>query len=77
MMGRAELNRLLEDARQDPHLLEELRALLSDPEEALRWACGKGYMLLLTDIAELRDSDRELSDDDLEQAAGGDNWPPP
>jgi predicted ribosomally synthesized peptide with nif11-like leader len=76
-MSRAELNRLLEDVRKDPHLLEELRALLSDPEEALRWACAKGYSLLLTDIAELRDSDRELSDDDLEQAAGGDNWPPP
>ncbi len=76
-MGRAELNRLLEDARQNPHLLEELRALLSDPEEALRWACNKGYLLLLKDIEELRDSDRELSDDDLEQAAGGDdNWPP-
>ena len=76
-MSRAELNRLLEDARQDPHLLEELRALLSEPDAALHWACGKGYSLLLSDIEELRDSDQELSDDDLEQAAGGDdNWPP-
>jgi predicted ribosomally synthesized peptide with nif11-like leader len=58
-------------------VLEELRALLSDPEEALRWAGAKGYSLLLTDIEELRNSDRELSDDDLEQAAGGDNWPLP
>jgi predicted ribosomally synthesized peptide with nif11-like leader len=76
-MSSSELNRLLEDVRKDPHLVDELRALLSDPDVALRWAVDKGYHLTLEDVAELCDSDRELSDDDLEEAAGGDdNWPP-
>jgi hypothetical protein len=36
-----------------------------------------GYFLTPEDVQELLDCDRELSDDDLEQAAGGDTaWPP-
>jgi hypothetical protein len=35
-----------------------------------------GYLLTPADVQELLDSDLELSDDDLDQAAGGDNWPP-
>lgn len=76
-MRSSELNRLLEDLRKDPGLLHESRGLLRDPDAALRWAVDRGYRLTLGDIAELCDSDRELSDDDLEQAAGGDAWPPP
>jgi predicted ribosomally synthesized peptide with nif11-like leader len=76
-MSSSELNRFLEDVRKDPHLVDELRALLSDPDAALIWAGDKGYHLTREEVAELCDSDRELSDDDLEQAAGGDdNWPP-
>jgi predicted ribosomally synthesized peptide with nif11-like leader len=75
-MSSSELKRLMEDVRKDPHLVEELRALLSDPDAAFRWAGDKGYHLTREDVAELCNSDRELSDDDLEQAAGGDNWPP-
>lgn len=76
-MSRSELNRLLEDVRKDPLRLNELRALLRDTDAALHWASGQGYNLTREDVAELCDSDRELSDDDLEKAAGGDdNWPP-
>ena len=75
-MRSSELNRLLEDLRKDPGLLHESRGLLRDPDAALKWAVDRGYRLTLGDIAELCDSDRELSDDDLEQAAGG-TWPPP
>ncbi|MEO6195433.1 MAG: Nif11-like leader peptide family RiPP precursor [Thermoanaerobaculia bacterium] len=76
-MSSSELNRLLEDVRKNPHFVDELRSLLSDPDAALRWAGNKGYQLTREDVAELCDSDRELSDDDLEKAAGGDdNWPP-
>jgi predicted ribosomally synthesized peptide with nif11-like leader len=76
-MSSSELKRLMEDVRRDPHLVDEIRALLSDPDAALRWAVGKGYHLTREDVVELCDSDRELSDDDLEQAAGGEeNWPP-
>ncbi len=76
-MSSAELSRFLEALRNDPHLLDESRALLRDPGSALHWAHGKGYLLTPADIQELLDWDRELSDDDLDQAAGGDGaWPP-
>jgi predicted ribosomally synthesized peptide with nif11-like leader len=75
-MRSSELNRLLEDLQKDPDLLQEARGQLHNPEAALRWAVDRGYRLTLGDLAELCDSDRELSDDDLEQAAGGDSWPP-
>jgi predicted ribosomally synthesized peptide with nif11-like leader len=76
-MSSPELNRLLDDLRKDPRLLNESRAVLRDSDAALRWASDRGYRLSLRDIRELLDSDRELSDDDLDQAAGGDTaWPP-
>lgn len=75
-MRSSELNRLLEDLRKDPDLLHESQGRLRNPDAALRWAVDRGYRLTLGDIAELCDSDRELSDDDLDQAAGG-AWPPP
>jgi predicted ribosomally synthesized peptide with nif11-like leader len=75
-MPSSELSRLLEDLRKDPDLLNESRGLLHDPDAALRWAVDRGYRLTLRDVAELCDSDRELSIDDLEEAAGG-AWPPP
>jgi len=76
-MSSAELNRLLEDVRKDPRMKDESREALGDPEAALRWTRDKGYDLTSEDIKELLDSDRELSDEDLDQAAGGDNWPNP
>jgi predicted ribosomally synthesized peptide with nif11-like leader len=77
-MSSPELCRLLEDLRKDPILLNESRALLRNSEAALGWAAGRGYRLTLKDVMDLLDSDRELSDDDLDQAAGGDDaWPTP
>lgn len=73
---RDELVRFLEGVRNDPRRLEELRALIDDPDAAIRWVSKQGFHLTPKDIAELLDSDRELSDDDLDQAAGGDAWPP-
>ena len=75
-MRSSELIRLLEDLRKDAAFLQESRGMLRDPEAALRWAVDRGYRLTVGDIAELCESDRELSDDDLDQAAGG-AWPPP
>ncbi len=60
-MSSPELNRLLEDLRKDPHLLNESRAVLRDSDAALRWASDRGYRLTLKDVGELLDSDRELS----------------
>jgi predicted ribosomally synthesized peptide with nif11-like leader len=76
-MSSPELNRLLEDVRKDSGLKNESRKLASDPDAALRWTRDKGYDLTPEDIHELLDSDRELSDEDLDQAAGGDTWPTP
>ena len=77
-MSSAELSRFLEDLRKDPCLLDESRTLRQDPEAALLWAVDRGYHLTLAEIKEILDSDRELSDEDLDQAAGGDDdWPLP
>lgn len=78
---RDELGRFLESVRTMPRQLEELRALIDTPEEAIRWAADRGFHLTPEDLAELRESEVELSDEDLDQAAGGD-WgtggaPPP
>ncbi len=74
---KTELTRLLEDLRNDSRLLDESRTLLHRPDSALQWAHEKGYRITRDDLAVLLDSDRELSDDDLDQAAGGDTaWPP-
>ena len=77
-----ELQRFLESVRNDPRRLEELRALLGTPDAAIRWAGDRGFHLTPQDVEELRESDEELSDCDLDKVAGGeDGWgtgtPPP
>lgn len=79
---RDELVRFLESVRNDPQRLEEFRALLGTPDAAIRWASGQGFHLTPQDVEELRESDGELSDYDLDKVAGGDDgWgtgtPPP
>lgn len=70
-----ELQRFLESVRNDPRRLEELRALLGTPDAAIRWAGGQGFHLTPEDLHELRESDCELSDYDLDKVAGGeDAW---
>jgi predicted ribosomally synthesized peptide with nif11-like leader len=74
-MSRDELHRLLEDAQRQPNLLSDLRVHLGDAAAAAHWAVEKGYDLDPEEIEELRESDTELSDEELDQAAGGD-WAP-
>ncbi len=76
-MSRPDLDRLLDDARREPLLLADLRTRLGDADELVRWAEGKGYDLDLEEITDLQDSERELSDEELDQAAGGDWTPTP
>jgi hypothetical protein len=74
-MSRVELDRLLGDAMKSGRLLTELRSRLHDVDEALRWAHEHGYALRPEDVCELRDSDQELGDDELDKVAGGeDAW---
>lgn len=75
-MSRADLNRLLGDLQKTPGMLEEIRG--ADPEAAVRWAGARGYDLTSEEAEELVASDRELTEDELEEAAGGEEaWPPP
>lgn len=75
-MSRADCERLQADLLSRPELVEELRGLLPDLGRSLAWLSERGYHVTREELRELADSDRELSDDELEQAAGGDGWPP-
>lgn len=64
--------RLVHDLQQNSDLFQEFRDLSHDLNLLLQWTHEKGYLLTRDDLVQLLDSDRELSDDELEQAAGGD-----
>jgi predicted ribosomally synthesized peptide with nif11-like leader len=68
-----QLERFLVDVRETPRLVEELRSLLANPADAIRWASDRGFLLTPEDIDELRECAEELSDTDLDQVAGGDD----
>jgi predicted ribosomally synthesized peptide with nif11-like leader len=75
-----EFQRLMADLRRHPDLLQELGEI-GDLDRAVRWVRARGYKVEAEELRELLASHRELSDDELEQAAGGD-WgdgttPPP
>jgi predicted ribosomally synthesized peptide with nif11-like leader len=77
-MNSDELTRFLQSVRTSPKLMEELRNLLSTPDAAIHWAGSQGYRLTPGDIAEIQGCNQELSEDELDQVAGGDTaWPPP
>lgn len=70
-MSTAEFERFLSDLQRDPELMEEFRSLAEDPAIWVRWASAKGYEISQDEAAALEDTYSEISDDDLEQAAGG------
>jgi predicted ribosomally synthesized peptide with nif11-like leader len=77
-MSKTELDRLIADLQKNPQLMAELRGLAPDLDRMIRWVAEKGYRVTLAELRQLLDSDRELSDDELEDAAGGDDgWTPP
>lgn len=77
-MKSAELERLLSRLQRDQALRGEFERLAEDWEQTLRLAGAKGYRLVEEEARELAQSFRELSDEDLDQAAGGAwNDPPP
>jgi predicted ribosomally synthesized peptide with nif11-like leader len=77
-MSSDELKSFLQSICTKPELLEELRSLLQAPDAAIRWARERGYHLTPADVAEIQQLDQELSDDELDQVAGGDTaWPLP
>ena len=71
-MSRADFERLTADLQARPDLLNDLRSRIDDLGGSVQWARGRGYDVTQDELQELMDSDRELSDDELEEAAGGD-----
>ena len=75
-MSTADADRLVRAIQKNPDLLAELRSLPT-PDRRLQWAREKGYPLTEQELEGLFESDQALSDDELEQVAGGDDgWSP-
>jgi predicted ribosomally synthesized peptide with nif11-like leader len=74
-MSSIDVQRLLRAVQRAPDLLEELRKIGPNFAEVRDWTRAKGYDLTEAELRDLLDTDRELSDDELEAAAGGDGWP--
>ena len=70
-MSRSEVERFLADLQSDAGLRQELETLGQDTEACVRWANAKGYAFTSEEALELGAFDADLSDDDLEQVAGG------
>lgn len=70
-MSRADLQRFTEDLQTDAALAEEFGVLGDDPEAWRSQAAGKGYQLTTEEAGGLSASHRDLSDDELEDVAGG------
>lgn len=68
-MSRPDLERLVADLRQNPDLLKQLAA----SGQSVEWVRERGYDVTQEELSQLAESNRELSDDELEQAAGGDD----
>ncbi|MEA2562595.1 MAG: hypothetical protein QOH06_4099 [Acidobacteriota bacterium] len=76
-MSAAEFDRLVRAFQKDSPLLDEFKSLEGNLEHRLQWAQDKGFQLTREELARLSESDQALSDDDLEQVAGGDDgWTP-
>ena len=76
-MSAAEFDLLVRAFQKNPDLLAEFRTLHGNPDRQLQWAQEKGFQLTREELERLSDSDQALSDDDLEQVAGGDDgWTP-
>ncbi|HEY8022449.1 MAG TPA: Nif11-like leader peptide family RiPP precursor [Thermoanaerobaculia bacterium] len=75
-MSRSELQRFLGDLRRTSGLSEEFERLAGDLEAQVRWAHERGYAFDREEAAELTGFG-ELTDEELEEAAGGWTGDPP
>ena len=75
-MSEEQLNAFLEKVKGDTSLQEKLKAAGS-PEAAIEIAKEAGFVITAEDIQSMQSATVELSDDELEGAAGGwrdDSW---
>ncbi len=70
-MSKFETERFIKDFKNRPELSEEFTRLGDDPKAWVKLASARGYELTLEKAAGLCSSYTELSDDDLEDVAGG------
>jgi predicted ribosomally synthesized peptide with nif11-like leader len=70
-MSIEDLERLMRDLRNDPELMREFQELGGDREAWVRWGRDRGYRFGVDEAEGLVRSRDEMSDDDLEQVAGG------
>ena len=69
-MSEEQLNAFLEKVKGDTSLQEKLKAAAS-PEAAIEIAKAAGFAITAEDIQSMQSSTVELSDEELEGAAGG------
>ena len=72
-MSEEQLNAFLEKVKSDAELQEKLKAAGS-PEAAIEIAKEAGFSINAEDIQSMQSATVELSDDELEGAAGGRCW---
>lgn len=70
-MSAFDVKRFSSDLQKDPTLMEEFTLLGENPEAWVELAASKGYELSIEEATGLSTSHRELSDDELENVAGG------
>ncbi len=70
-MSSVDAQRLMADLQTDSDLLDEFLALGSDIDGWVTLAASRGYSLTFEEAEGLSSSYEELSDDDLEEVAGG------
>ena len=69
-MSEEQLKAFLEKVKSDTELQDKLKAAAS-PEAALQIAKEAGFSITAEDIQSVQSQSEEVSDDDLEAAAGG------
>ena len=69
-MSEEQLNAFLEQAKADTSLQDKLKAAAS-PEAAIEIAKEAGFAITAEDIQSMQSATAELSDEELEGAAGG------
>lgn len=76
-MSRFDLERFTADMKKNPALETECSQVNGDPKALARWAATRGYDLTPEEAEGLAHSVTELSDDELEDVAGGWTGPDP
>ena len=71
-MSEEQLKAFIEKVKSDTELKEELNSA-SSPEAAMEIAKAAGFLITAEDVQSMQSETVELSDDELEAAAGGYN----